>query len=689
MADKTLLKSAQYFGKYGEITSIIINNSQYTSIADNSEYNSAYITYEKDVSASVAIVAIEILEDKKNLGRLEAGYATTKYCKFFLSSRNCILQTCNFLHQHAPVEDTYRQCAQKGNMCIFEILKKYAVSWAKINYQQILSLPETHQRGPFPSIQTVSDYLLQKINPAGNLKNPDQMVGPTKPIKAKNQNKGKIQNKHENRNLEKNQKNENGSQEKDSTNTRKYPQGNNEFRADGVNLKLGTCGVNFKSKSGPNQSNLYNIKCSDNEQEAVVLRTSRSVGNIDAKEKQSDSDARQSTDQQLSRFRGKDSSNRGGMVSPGRNTESNRSLPNLDTIEDLINQEKLNGLKKSNNNAEKNDKKKKRKKKAKVSNFLVYEYPNDKKLSHNILNYNTNVNTQNENWMNHVPCERNMQQYDSYDYNVKTRDTHNYNGNYPNPAQNATPYPNQKMEHAKPKKQATGPQQEIFGSYDQESFNHGNSQTFQNQSCSTQLPYPGQSLPNGSSYPSENVRNPKKAIHQDPRPPAPRSPPGQTFTDPEYYPYQHSSYPYHQSSYPQPQSQQQPQWAGPSGHDYPSEQNHPGHFHRDDYHHTREYREIPLQYGYSDLNYPTKPSPQDGYYHDYGYAQSYDPQTADYGYKQHQHPGYQLHAGYGEMPQGHPAPMYNRRPYHEEVADGRFMEEFRNLSFDPQNNGQH
>lgn len=242
MADKTLLKSPQYFGKYGEITSIIINNSQYTSIADNSEYNSAYITYEKDVSASVAIVAIEILEDKKNLGRLEAGYATTKYCKFFLSSRNCILQTCNFLHQYALVEDTYRQSAQKGNMCIFEILKKYAVSWARTNYQQILSLPDTDIRGPFPSIRTVSDYLFQKINPQGNLHNRDQIVGPTKPNKAKNQNKGKIQNKYENRNLYKNQKNENANQEEVSPcrNARKHPQGNAEFRADGVNLTLGT-----------------------------------------------------------------------------------------------------------------------------------------------------------------------------------------------------------------------------------------------------------------------------------------------------------------------------------------------------------------------------------------------------------------------------------------------------------------
>jgi hypothetical protein len=210
------------------------------------------------------------------------------------------------------------------------------------------------------------------------------------------------------------------------------------------------------------------------------------------------------------------------------------------------------------------------------------------------------------------------------------------------------------------------------------------------------MPYPGQSLQNGSSYPSERVRTQKQAIHQDPRPPAPRSPPGQNFVDPEYYPYQQSSYPYQQSCYQQPQapqqpqahaqSHQQPQWVGPSGHGYPSEQNGHEYSYRDDYHHAREYREMPGQYAYTDLNYPTKPSPQDGYYHDYGYAQSYDNQMADYGYKQH--PGYQLHPGYGEMVYSHPPPMHNRRLYHEEVADNRFMDDFRNMSFGPQN-GQH
>jgi hypothetical protein len=389
------------------------------------------------------------------------------------------------------------------------------------------------------------------------------------------------------------------------------------------------------------------------------------------------------------------------MVSPGRNTQSNRSLPNLDTIEDLIEQQKLNGLKKSNKNAPKNDKKKKRKKKAKASNFLVYEYPNDQKLGHNILNYNTNGNIQNQNWINHVPSERNMQQYDSYDYNVKTRDIQNYNGNYPNPAQNAAICPNQKMQYAKPKRQHANPQEEIFGSYDQESFNPGTSKTFQNQSISTNIPYPGKSLPNGSSYPSERVRTQKQAIHQDPRTPAPRSLPGQNFVDPQYYTYQHSSYPYQQSSYPHPQalqhpqtlqhpqaqahpqSHQQPQWVGPSGHGYPSEQKGHEYSYTDDYHHPREYREMPGQYAYNDLNYPTKPSRQDGYYHDYGYAQSYDNQMADYGYKQH--PGYQLHPGYAEMVHIHPPPMHNRRPYHEEVADNRFMDDFRNMSFGPQN----
>jgi hypothetical protein len=212
-------------------------------------------------------------------------------------------------------------------------------------------------------------------------------------------------------------------------------------------------------------------------------------------------------------------------------------------------------------------------------------------------------------------------------------------------------------------------------------------------------------LPNGSSYPSERLRTQKQAIHQDPRPFAPRSPPGQNFEDPEYYPYQQysypyqqSSYPYQQSSYPQPQalqhpqaqahpqSHQQPQWVGPSGHGYPSEQNGHEYSYRDDYNHTREYREMSGQYAYTDLNYPTKPSPQDGHYYDYGYVQSYDNQMADYGNKQH--PGYQLHPSYGEMVHSHPPPMHNRRPHHEEVADNRFMDDFRYMSFGPQN-GKH
>ncbi|ELT87458.1 hypothetical protein CAPTEDRAFT_223184 [Capitella teleta] len=96
LADHEALKKHEYFGKFGKIHKVVINQS--TSYAGSQGPSaSAYVTYHKPEDALRAIQAVNNIHVD---GRtLKASLGTTKYCSHFLRGTQCPKPDCMYLHE--------------------------------------------------------------------------------------------------------------------------------------------------------------------------------------------------------------------------------------------------------------------------------------------------------------------------------------------------------------------------------------------------------------------------------------------------------------------------------------------------------------------------------------------------------------------------------------------------------------
>lgn len=96
LADPEVLKKHEYFGKFGKIHKVVINQS--TSYAGaQGPSASAYVTYNKTEDALKAIIAVNNVHID---GRtLKASLGTTKYCSHFLRGTQCPKTDCMYLHE--------------------------------------------------------------------------------------------------------------------------------------------------------------------------------------------------------------------------------------------------------------------------------------------------------------------------------------------------------------------------------------------------------------------------------------------------------------------------------------------------------------------------------------------------------------------------------------------------------------
>lgn len=96
LADAEVLRKHEYFGKFGKIHKVVINQS--TSYAGaQGPSASAYVTYNKPEDALKAIIAANNVHID---GRtLKASLGTTKYCSHFLRGTQCPKTDCMYLHE--------------------------------------------------------------------------------------------------------------------------------------------------------------------------------------------------------------------------------------------------------------------------------------------------------------------------------------------------------------------------------------------------------------------------------------------------------------------------------------------------------------------------------------------------------------------------------------------------------------
>ncbi|KAL0233782.1 hypothetical protein PCE1_002288 [Barthelona sp. PCE] len=99
IAQPARLKSFQYFGQYGEIVKVVVNQST------NRATVTAYITFRTKEAATSAIAATDGLV--LNGCELRVRFGTTKYCSHFIRNMPCSNPDCMYLHERGPDEDSF------------------------------------------------------------------------------------------------------------------------------------------------------------------------------------------------------------------------------------------------------------------------------------------------------------------------------------------------------------------------------------------------------------------------------------------------------------------------------------------------------------------------------------------------------------------------------------------------------
>eukprot|EP00792_Barthelona_sp_PAP020_P004188 TRINITY_DN1948_c0_g1_i1.p1 TRINITY_DN1948_c0_g1~~TRINITY_DN1948_c0_g1_i1.p1 ORF type:complete len:607 (-),score=156.13 TRINITY_DN1948_c0_g1_i1:8-1828(-) len=106
LAQEKILRSYEYFGQYGVIQKVVVNNNKPHNIDSTTGPTvSAYLTFKSREDASVAIYCTSKISLESCL--LKSSYGTTKYCTQFLKNIECTNPDCMYLHELGADEDSF------------------------------------------------------------------------------------------------------------------------------------------------------------------------------------------------------------------------------------------------------------------------------------------------------------------------------------------------------------------------------------------------------------------------------------------------------------------------------------------------------------------------------------------------------------------------------------------------------
>ncbi|CAH1997107.1 unnamed protein product [Acanthoscelides obtectus] len=104
LAEPEVLKRHEYFGKFGKIHKVVINQS--TSYAGSQGPSaSAYVTYMKSDDALRAIQSVNNITIDGRL--IKSSLGTTKYCSHFMKNQPCPKPDCMYLHDYGDAEASF------------------------------------------------------------------------------------------------------------------------------------------------------------------------------------------------------------------------------------------------------------------------------------------------------------------------------------------------------------------------------------------------------------------------------------------------------------------------------------------------------------------------------------------------------------------------------------------------------
>jgi hypothetical protein len=174
LISKESLQSTYFFGQFGPIKKLILNNNS----KKNGGNNSAYVTFESDISAAMAILTIDGINFKNKF--FKASFGMTKYCSFFLKGDKCPKKECLFLHRKANQEDIVTvkdQVSQKVHVTMTnEDVVEYCLSLGanqikqfELSYKEVYSKEDEYSyqykswAAVIPSVQKTIDYIKKQF----------------------------------------------------------------------------------------------------------------------------------------------------------------------------------------------------------------------------------------------------------------------------------------------------------------------------------------------------------------------------------------------------------------------------------------------------------------------------------------------------------------------------------------------
>lgn len=105
IASEDILSKYEYFGQYGQIKKIVVNNTTVHSLTFQKPTVSAYVTFQNIEDAFECLYALESFSIQGHL--ITASFGTSKYCSAFLSGQKCLKQDCMYLHDIGDPKDSF------------------------------------------------------------------------------------------------------------------------------------------------------------------------------------------------------------------------------------------------------------------------------------------------------------------------------------------------------------------------------------------------------------------------------------------------------------------------------------------------------------------------------------------------------------------------------------------------------
>lgn len=104
IANEETLNRYEYFGQYGPIKKIVVNQTVHTNTYQKPTV-SAYITFVNVEDAWECLYALESFSI--NGHQIKASFGTSKYCSSFLCGQKCSKPDCMYLHYIGKEEDSF------------------------------------------------------------------------------------------------------------------------------------------------------------------------------------------------------------------------------------------------------------------------------------------------------------------------------------------------------------------------------------------------------------------------------------------------------------------------------------------------------------------------------------------------------------------------------------------------------